>query len=601
MAPTAVTEALTLEQLLAVPQVWSFDALPDGRLVFAWNPNGRWELFRLDPKVTAGVSPVPLLRDWPESALDPMWSPDGTRIVFVSDHDGDENFNLYVMSAAGGTPQPLTTGKRDHRLAAWAPDGHSLAFVSNRHGGHLQLFTVSADGGEPQQRTHHDDPVGAFVWSPDGRSIAYTIKFRESEVWLLDVPAAETRRVLARAETEVTVGNLFGVSGSDIWAPDGSGFLFTSNEHDVAEIGFYRVSGGEVSWLHFSARENISPVFSPDGKRIAFLEHESIGWSAQVKDARLDAAPQRVSPATGVASATQWAGDALLFLHTDARTPIGIWRWAGDAASPVVQSLPDGFPSAHLVAPEPIQYLSTDGLSIPALLYQGAGHAALICPHGGPESHRSDIWDPFVQFLVLAGYSVLLPNFRGSTGYGRKFRTMADRDLGGADLEDVASGADFLVSEGIADAGRVGIYGASYGGYMTLMCITKKPEKWAAATSLVGIYNWQTMWETSREFIVYYFKHKFGTPDEVPELYYDRSPIHFADCIRCPLLLIQTEQDPRCPISEARHLAAALDRNKIPYELHTYPDEGHGFRKLTNRIDAYTRMRNFFRQHLPPA
>jgi len=597
MAASAVTEALTLERLLSVPQVWSFDALPDGRLVFAWNSNGRWELFRLDP----GGAPQQVLKDWPESALDPMWSPDGTRIAFVSDHDGDENFNLYVLPADGGAPRALTTGKRDHRMAAWSPDGHHLAFVSNRHGGHLQLYTVAADGGEPQQRTHHDDPVGAFAWSPNGLHIAYTLKFRECEVWVLDVQSNETRRVLARPGAEITAGNLFGVSGGDIWAPDSSGFLFISNERDVGEIGLCRLRDGENTWLHHSTRECTSPVFSPDGKRIAFLEHDGIGWSANVKNARLDVSPQRVSPATGVASAPQWAGDSLYFLHTSAREPISIWRWSGKGPEPVVQLLPEDFPADQLAAPEPMRYLSSDGLAIPALLYRGAGHAALICPHGGPESHRSDIWDPFVQFLVLAGYSVLLPNFRGSTGYGRKFRTMADRDLGGGDLEDVAAGADFLASEGIAEAGRVGIYGASYGGYMTLMCITKKPGKWAAATSLVGIYDWKTMWETSREFIVYYFKHKFGTPDEVPELYYDRSPIHFADCIRCPLLLIQTEQDPRCPISEARHLAAALDRNKIPYELHTYPDEGHGFRKLTNRIDAYTRMRDFFLRHLPPA
>ena len=171
-------------------------------------------------------------------------------------------------------------------------------------------------------------------------------------------------------------------------------------------------------------------------------------------------------------------------------------------------------------------------------------------------------------------------------------------DLGGGDLADVMAGADWLAREGVADVMKLGIAGASYGGFMTLLALGRHPERFRAGVSIVGIVSWKTVFDSTRGDLQAYFSREFGDPAADPAKYAERSPITYAARIRAPLLVLQGANDPRVPKSEALQIVAALEKSRTPHEYHEYPDEGHGFTKTANRIDATRRAVDWLERHL---
>lgn len=266
-------------------------------------------------------------------------------------------------------------------------------------------------------------------------------------------------------------------------------------------------------------------------------------------------------------------------------------------------SLKDEIDRGKLVSPKVVKFRSLDGLEVPAFLYfpqkvEAEKPPGLVLAHGGPEAQFTNLWNPYVQFLVSKGFIVIAPNFRGSTGYGRRYQRMSDKDLGGGDLMDLVAAAKHLKESGMADPNKIGIYGASYGGYISMMALTKYPDVWAAGVIIVGFFNWKTEYETEREYLRYYDSHKVGTPESNPKFYYERSPINFIDKIKAPVLLLHGAKDPRCPVTEAYQIIDLLKKHGKTFEYKIYPDEGHMFRKLVNRVDSYNRMVEFLKKYM---
>ena len=259
---------------------------------------------------------------------------------------------------------------------------------------------------------------------------------------------------------------------------------------------------------------------------------------------------------------------------------------------------------ARLVQPEVVRWRSADGTTVPGLLYRPTGAAAdtaaaaIVYVHGGPTGQTTNSWNPTIQYYVSRGYVVLAPNVRGSTGHGKAYREANLKDWGGGDLADLVAGADFLATEGLADRKRIGVTGGSYGGYMTLIALTKAPEVWAAGVSVVGIGNLRTLYERTRDDLQYYLVQQIGTPEENPQLYHDRSAINFVRDIAAPLLILQGETDPRVPLHEAEQMRELLEEYGKTYEYHVYAQEGHGFRREENRLDAAKRTVEFFDKYL---
>ena len=301
-------------------------------------------------------------------------------------------------------------------------------------------------------------------------------------------------------------------------------------------------------------------------------------------------------------------GDQVAYLFSGAREPWDVYVTRERMTEPrrLTRSLPATIDPATLVEPVHVRYPGAMGSEIPALLYVPHAEAirgdgpppVVIHVHGGPTSQHYRWWDRASQWFANNGYVVLAPNIRGSTGYGREFQEGNRQDWGGKDLEDVVKGIDWLAKQRIADPKRVGIYGGSYGGYLTLMSLAMYPGRYAAGVSVVGVVSWNTMYETTRGDLREYLIREFGDPKRDAERYRDRSPLTHASKIESPLLILQGENDPRVPLAEAEQVVAALRSAGKMHAYYVYKGEGHGFRTRENMIDSVRRAGEWFDRYL---
>jgi dipeptidyl aminopeptidase/acylaminoacyl peptidase len=255
------------------------------------------------------------------------------------------------------------------------------------------------------------------------------------------------------------------------------------------------------------------------------------------------------------------------------------------------------------VLPEDFRWTSRDGLQVQGWLYRAHPNPrrAIIRIHGGPTMHAENELRPEIQYYLARGFNVLAVNYRGSTGFGLAYREMIKEDgWGGREQEDIASGAQALIAAGLAEAGRVGVTGTSFGGYSAWCQITRwTPEVIAAAAPICGMTDLVTDFETTRpDLRPVSIDMMGGTPQEIPQKYHDRSPVHFVENIRGALFIVQGSQDPNVTPKNVHQVTARLDAYHVPYELLVFADEGHGILKPANQQQLFTRLADFFEQSL---
>jgi len=251
-----------------------------------------------------------------------------------------------------------------------------------------------------------------------------------------------------------------------------------------------------------------------------------------------------------------------------------------------------------------VRLKSFDGLEISAFLYvpynlkKNRGNPAIVYVHGGPSSQHLNGFNRSVQYLVNNGYVVIAPNYRGSTGYGKDFEERNRFDMGGGDLCDVVEAARFIGSTGYVDRQRIAIMGGSYGGYMTMMGLTKRPEVWAAGVAIVPFVNWFTELAHEDPSLREWDLATMGDPVTNRLLYEDRSPIYSIDQIRAPLLVLAGGNDPRCPKEESDQVVRAIRARGGVVEYKFYEEEGHSFSRLENSIDSFERTVAFLDNYM---
>jgi dipeptidyl aminopeptidase/acylaminoacyl peptidase len=259
-----------------------------------------------------------------------------------------------------------------------------------------------------------------------------------------------------------------------------------------------------------------------------------------------------------------------------------------------------------MVEPYLVHYPSRDGKwSISALTYvpnniqRNSKYPAIVYIHGGPASQSMNSFNRFIQYIVNQGYVVIAPNYRGSTGYGKTFTEANFGDAGGGELHDVLDAAEWIKKSGFVDPQKMVVMGGSYGGYLSMMAVTKAPQMWAAGVPIVPFVNWFTEIEHEDPILREYDLATMGDPVKNKALYEDRSPINFVDQIKAPLLLLAGGNDPRCPKSEAQQVADAVKKRGGSVQIKVYENEGHGFSRVENQIDAYQRVSDFLKVHVP--
>ena len=395
-------------------------------------------------------------------------------------------------------------------------------------------------------------------------------------------------------------------------APDGRTVYATSNaDTDRAAFGAIALdaAGQPGAWRVLAARgdaEAESAALDESGGRAALIWN--VGGRSEL--AFLDVATGEVSPAPplpcdiAIAPTFSRDGRRLAFVGLGAAAPPDIWLLdlAEGRYTQLTHSAHEGVDLAALARPALVTYAGHDGLPLSGWLYRPPGAAApgplVFIYHGGPEGQSRPLLDVNVQALVARGISVFLPNVRGSTGYGRRFANLDNGALRFDAVKDIAASTQALVGQGVADAARLGIMGGSYGGYMTMAGVTEYPDMFAAAANLYGIVNFETFFAHTEPWMAAISTVKYGDPATEGELLRALSPIHKLDRITTPLIVLHGANDTNVPVVEAEQIVASLEARGVPVEYVLFPDEGHGWRRLPNRIRSAETLAAFFERRL---
>ena len=605
-------QSLSIEKLYMTRQIGQASWSPDGKtIVFVSNISGRNNLWVVP---AAGGWPTQLtVSDQRQTA--PVWSPDGKWIAYMSDYDGDEQWDIFIVSPKTGQVVNLTrTREISEESPRWSPDGRYLAYTVKPKTSSVYEIDVfdtimrtvkHVTTGTPADRLN-DNPI----WSHDGRHIVYTqsqAKGTDSNIFIAEVASG--------ASTLLTPHQGEQLYAADDFSPDGKWLLITSNAADGYEnVGLLNIATKKTSWLTKEKWEISGANFSPDGK--------SVVWTANVdgnvqmylhslagvtKELPL---PRGVNDPAGQPSAFSPDGSCLLVTHSGANAPADLWvhQVATGKSQQITHSMVAGVRSEDMIEPLLVHYPSRDGQwTISALVYvpynmvRNGQNAAIVYVHGGPTSQTLNSFNRFVQHMVNQGYMVIAPNYRGSTGYGKEFQQANLFDMGGGDLQDVLAAADFIKQTGFLDPKKIALAGGSYGGYMTMMGVTKAPDVWAAGVPIVPFVNWFTEIQNEDPVLQQSDLATMGDLEKNKDLFHDRSPIFFVDQIKAPLLLLAGGHDPRCPSEESQQVVDAIKKRGGTVELKVYENEGHGFAKVENQIDAYKRVSDFLKAHVPPA
>lgn len=628
-APAAETAVATPAPLIdrnlffGDPEISGSQLSPDGRWLSFVKPfngarniwvKGADEPFSAAHPVTADKRPVPGY----------FWSHDSRHVLYVQDRDGDENFHVWAVDPAAapagdaGVPaardltpvagvraqilsvprdQPnvmmvglndrdprfhdiykvdIATGQRTlvrqntDEVGAWIFDNEGQLRLAWKEepGGGGDLLRVGLQGLEPIASAKSDEEINPLQFHPDGRRCYVSTNVGAdvdlSRLMLLDVESGEWTLVEQDPENEVDFGG-------GVFHPVTDELIATTYTADRDRI-YPKTAEAQKLW---------------DGMRKALPEGE-----------------------LAVTSLTDDLSRLLVAVHSDV-DPGSVYLYDAASGTTTLQykARPD-LPSEELAHMRPVTYAARDGMKIHGYLTLPKGLGEKNLPvvmyiHGGPWARDQWGYEPYAQFLANRGYAVMQVNYRASTGYGKKYLNAGNRQWGtGAMQHDVTDAVQWLISQGIADPKRVGIFGGSYGGYATLAGVTFTPDQFACGIPYVGPSNLVTLIESFPEYWKPFLEGSFYLRVGNPEIEAERqdliarSPLFKCDQIKAPLLVVHGANDPRVKQHESDQIVVALRQNGKPVEYLVAPDEGHGFRAPANRLALAAAMEKFLAKHL---
>jgi len=613
--PSAQVEprSLTIEKLWMTRQVGRATWSPDGKsIAFISNMSGRNNLWLVPAE---GGWPVQLtVSDQRQTA--PAWSPDGKWIAYQSDYDGDEQWDIFLVSPKTGKVVNLTQTREIAELSpTWSPDGRYLAYeVKPKTSAAYEIDiydTVLREVKHLTTGTPQDKSNVNPIWSKDGAYIVYTqeqAKGTDSNIFVAVVATGKSTPLTLHDGEQLYFAN-------DI-SSDSKRILITSNASNGYEnVGVLEPTNKKISWLTKDKWELRGGEFSPDGKHITFNANVDGNEDIFLYDLATGKStalpiPKGVNEPAGGPSAFSKDGTRLMYNHNGPTAPGDLWVYdlAAQKSTQITHSMVAGLRSEDMVEPYLVHYPSRDGkwtisafLYVPFNMARNGQNAALVYIHGGPTAQTMNSFNRFIQYAANQGYMVLAPNYRGSTGYGKEFQQANLFDMGGGDLQDVLAGVDWIKQTGHLDPKKVAVMGGSYGGYLSMMAVTKAPDIWAAGVPIVPFVNWFTEIENEDPVLQQSDLATMGDVVKNKALYEDRSPINFIDQIKAPLLLLAGGHDPRCPKSETQQVVAAIKKRGGTVDSKIYENEGHGFARVENQIDAYQRVADFLLAHVVPA
>jgi dipeptidyl aminopeptidase/acylaminoacyl peptidase len=556
----------------SLPQVWALDLVTGS-----------------DQQLTNHDEKVALLRR----------SPVDDRLIYGIDRGGDERQQLWLIDpTVAAEPRQLTDNAAAiHDFGAWSPDATRIAYAANeRDEAHFDIYLLDLASGARRRVFEGTNQVSVSGFRPDGTKLIllHDRGFGNVSLSLLDLGSGEVRRIGSPGSVQ-----------SVRWASDGRTLMALADFGGSDFLRLCRIDpdSGEVSIVYEASGRDVEAwSLAPDGVLLATVENDR-GYAA-LRIGPIDGERPVVSGLQpGIVSDLTWSPDSatLAFSTATPTAPPSICLWRDGAARVVWRPEPqvDGFIDPELVAWESFDGASIPGwFALPRAPRPPSGYPAIVWVHGGPVGQTRPNFRPDIQMLLAQGFAVLMPNVRGSSGYGSAYARSDDVERRLDSVADLAHGRHWLAAHPAIDGERIGIMGQSYGGFMVMSAITEYPELWRAAVNYYGIADFATLLAGTGSWRRNHRAAEYGDPERDTALFARISPIHRVDRITAPVLIAHGERDPRVPIGESEQFVKALEERQKKVTYVTFDYAGHGFIRPDDRRRIYRAVANFFTAHL---
>jgi dipeptidyl aminopeptidase/acylaminoacyl peptidase len=530
-------------------------------------------------------------------------APTDERLLWGIDAGGDECTQFWLLEP-GGVPRALTDAPAAmHDIGGFSPDGTRLSYAANdRDPSIFDILVMDVATGARTRLMEGPGIVHAPAWRPDGAALAVIYDYSSSDqrLFIMDVATGALSEVPQQEPTRYS-----GVR----WSQGALCALSDAGGSDFMRLcSLDPVTGAADVLAEADGMDIEAWSLSPDGKLLASVENDR-GYATLRIGPMGGARPAVTGLPVGIVGDLAWAPDssALACAAQGPTAPSGIWLWRDGAVRPVWRPDPlaeAGIDPAHLIAPAVVEWMTFDGLRIPGFYAlprtpaPPGGYPAVVWVHGGPASQTRANFRADTQMLLDQGFAVLLPNIRGSTGYGRAYMELDEIDLRPDCLEDLAAGRAWLAAQPNIDASRIGIMGQSYGGWVVLAAVTLQADLWHAAVNYYGIADFETLLDKTGPWRRDHRAREYGYPGTDDALFDRISPLRHVEKVRAPLLVLHGDRDPRVPMNESELMVAAMESRQmqVRYERFTYA--GHGFIRPDHRRRVYAAVAAHFVQHL---
>ncbi|QLG43993.1 S9 family peptidase [Costertonia aggregata] len=594
----------TIEQMMDNEAIGGGSFSPDkSKMLISSNRSGIYNMYTVP---TSGGEITPLTQSDSSSVFATSYFPNDERILFRMDGNGDEIYHIYLRDMDGSQRDLTPFEGARAGFSGWTDDKKGFLFTSNkRDARYTDLYEMDIATFTPKMLYKNEDGYFIGVLSKDKKylSLIKPINTNDADLFLYNMED----KSLTKINTNQSANS------PEDYSPDGKYLYYTTDDgsefaqlmkYNIADktsekvmaknwdiMGSYFTENGKyrVTYINEDAKNTIEVMDVASGENIELpnlenMDITNVGFSRDEKSMRF------------------YAGGS----HTPSN--LYVFNLETKEQTKLTDVLNNEIQPQDLVNAEVIRYESFDGLEIPAIYYKPhqatttSKVPALVWVHGGPGGQSRQGFSSFIQYMVNHGYAVLAVNNRGSSGYGKTFYKMDDLNHGDKDLKDCIEGKNWLAKQPEINAEKIGIIGGSYGGYMTMAALTYAPEEFDVGVNLFGVTNWiRTLrsippwWEAQKEALYL----ELGDPNSADSVRLKKiSPLFHTDKVTKPLIVLQGAKDPRVLQVESDEIVAGVRKNGVPVEYVLFEDEGHGFVKKENQIEAYSKVLEFLDVHL---
>jgi len=591
-------ESPDIVRFLKVRGISGFELSPDGEnLLFQTSVTGEPQLWSVS---ATGGWPIQLT--FGSGITSFHWTPDGRHILYAGDTNGDEREG-YTLLSADGRRERLLLGNSDafRAFGDFAADGEAIVYASTeRNGRDFDVWVTAVEDGKSRvaYEGHFGFFPGAVRPGHDHVILSETRGEDGNNLHLLDLKSG--------AVTELFKPEISSAYQSINWVSDGSGFYLSTNDgREFSGLAFYDMASRELKFIETPDVDIEHVQLSFDDRYLVWLTNDGGYSTLHARDLKTGQGLSIPDLPKGVFALDFASASPVLAIQVSGPQMPGdvfVWNLQSGGLVHAAKSTSAGIDMTSMAVPQSVYFDARDGERLHGLFYEPEGAVAppvMIFVHGGPTSQARPRFNAVAQYLLGRGVAVLDLNFRGSTGFGKRFARLDNKRLRTDSVRDVADAVAWLKQSGKVDGARVGLMGGSYGGYLTNAALGSYPDLFTLGVSFVGVSDWVRALETASPALKASDREEYGDIEDPDDraFFASISPINNAHKIKAPIMVLHGANDPRDPVAESDHLVEAIRKSGGEAIYLRFPDEGHGIRKLANRVHAYHKIAAFLEEH----